>query len=165
MNRDFKNEIIEIAHSYKKRDELKSEELHNHPYDSSYLQAIDNLFSISQQAVEIFNSQLSSDLLAVYMIPKEFLEIFLDIPGRRGGFCIISTTKIVVFFDEDPNTITIIGKNRNKQRGANPNSTKVIQLLKATFSDEEGGFKYQDNTGGQLNPYDIVEILIGWIVS
>jgi len=91
--------------------------------------------------------------------------MFLEIPGRRGGFCIISPNKIVIFFDEDPNTITVIGKIRNNQSRVSQNSAKVVQLLKATFSNIEGEFQYKDNTGGTLDPYDIVALLIKWVVT
>lgn len=125
--------------------------------DSDFLGVIEELHSISESAVSS-----SQDDLTIYRLPSEFLEIFLDIPGRRGGFCIISATKLVIFFDEDPNLITVIGKNRNKQSGTN---TKTIQLLKVYFSIIDGDYKYKDNTGGQLNPNDIIDLLIKWIGS
>jgi hypothetical protein len=165
MNSDFEDQIIAIAQSYKNQEELKSIKLQSDSHDKVYLQAMDHLFLISQQAVNIFNSNSESEVLSAYKLPKEFLEMFLEIPGRRGGSSIISPNKIIIFFDEEPNTITVIGKIRNNQSGVSQNSVKVAQLLKATFSNKEGGFKYKDNTGGTLDPYDIVALLIKWVVT
>ncbi len=165
MNEDFEDQIICIAQNYSNQQELKSKELQSDPNDTPYLKAIDQLFLISQQAVNVFNSNSKSDVLSAYMLPKEFLEMFLEISGRRGGFCIISPTKIVIFFDEEPNTITVIGKIRNKQSGVSQSSAKVTQLLKATFLTKQGQYQYKDNTGGALDPYDIVALLVKWVVS
>ena len=165
MKKDFENEILAIAQSYKNQEEPKSIELQSGSSSSPYLQAIDHLFSISQQAINVFNSNSDSDVLSTYKLPTEFLEMFLEIPGRRGGFCLISPSKIVIFFDEEPNTITVIGKLRNKQSGVSQSSAKVIQLLKASFSNKEGELQYKDNTGGTLDPYDLVALLIKWVIS
>lgn len=165
MNNNFEDEIIAIAKSYKNQKESYSIELESDSSSSPYLQAIEHLFSISQQAINVFNSNSDSDVLSTYMLPKEFLEMFLEIPGRRGGFCIISPNKIVIFFDEEPSTITVIGKIRNNQSGVSQNSAKVVQLLKAKFSDIQDELQYKDNTGGTLDPYDTVAILINWVVT
>ena len=126
---------------------------------SGYIDVLDELYSISEKAVAS-----SQETLTLYKLPSEFLEIFLDIPGRRGGFCIISSSKLVVLFDEDPNLITVIGKIRNKE-SAIQNSTKSSQLLKVSFSKVGGKYKYKDNTGGHLDPYEIIALLTRWVVS
>ncbi|MEM7008314.1 MAG: hypothetical protein AAF462_04190 [Thermodesulfobacteriota bacterium] len=128
--------------------------------DSDYTDALGLLFLTAKNTVES-----SKEVLSIYNLPTEFLEIFLDIPGRRGGFCIISSSKYVVFFDEEPNTITIIGKNRSKQSGLAQNSSKTSQLLKVSFSNVDGKYQYKDNTGGIINPNDIVDITINWALS
>lgn len=162
MKKDFEKEIISLASNYGVKGNENSEFFSK---DRPYIEALDNLFIIAQNAALIFNSSAKYEALSVYKLPKEYLEMFLEIPGRRGGFCIISPDKIVVFFDEEPNTITVIGKNRNSQSGITQSSVKIVQLLKATFLHEKDGFKYKDNTGGQLNPYDIVTLLIKWVVA
>lgn len=164
MNKDFEKELIDIAKSYKKYPEHKSDNVEIDFADDLYLQALDHLFSISTEAVNIFNLNSKSDVLSTYKLPKEFLEMFLEIPGRRGGFCIISPDKIVIFFDEEPKTITVIGKNRNKEGGSSQNSAKISQLLKARFSNKDDSFQYVDNTGGAIDPYDIIALLIKWIM-
>ncbi len=131
--------------------------------DSDFLNAIQELYSISEKAVA--SSASSKEALTIYRLPLEFLEIFLDIPGRRAGFCVISSSKLVVFFDEDPNLITVIGKVRNKEQGHSQITSKAVQLFKISFDVIEGGFKYKDNTGGALDPGDIVDLVIKWSVS
>lgn len=164
MNKDFENEIIEIAKSHQDKDNCKLQTLQHSSEDEQYIEVIEHFFSISKEAVNIYNSSISAEVLSVYKLPKEFLEMFLEIPGRRGGFCIISPGKLAIFFDEDPQIITVIGKTRSSE-GKNNSSSKVNQLLKVSFSKKDQKYQYKDNTGGQLNPYDIIAILMGWIVS
>ena len=163
MNKDFENEIRAIAQD-SENDKVSSGSNVNSE-DLRYLGAIEQLFSISEQAVDIFNTNSKNTNLSTYKLPNEFLEIFLEIPGRRCGFCIISATKLIILFDEDPDLITVIGKKRNTESGTNTSGNKVSQLLKATFIEDNGKYEYKDNTGGQIDPYDMVLLLIKWVVA
>ncbi len=165
MNKDFENEIRAIAQSNKDRDKEPLGAVQAHSNDKNYTEVLEKLFSISEKAVNIYNSNTATEDLSVYKLPIEFLEMFLEIPGRRGGFCIISPTKLVIFFDEDPDLITVIGKIRNLNKNRNNTTSKATQLLKVSFSNKSGKYEYKDNTGGKLNPYDIVSLLIRWVSS
>ena len=165
MNKDFENEIRAIAQSNKDRYKEPSGAVKAHSNDKNYTEVLEKLFSISEKAVNIYNSNTATEDLSVYKLPIEFLEMFLEIPGRRGGFCIISLTKLVIFFDEDPDLITVIGKIRNLNKNRNNTTSKTTQLLKVSFSNKSGKYEYKDNTGGKLNPYDIVSLLIRWVSS
>lgn len=125
--------------------------------DSDYVSVLNELYTISETALDSLES------LSIYKLPVEFLEMFLDIPGRRGGFCIVSPSKLVIFFDEDPNIITVIGKNRGKEVAVA--QTKATQLLKLSFSNIGDKYEYKDNTGGVIDPTSIVDILIKWVSS
>ncbi|GJM15372.1 MAG: hypothetical protein DHS20C13_06990 [Thermodesulfobacteriota bacterium] len=164
MNKDFKNEIIQIAKNRQDQDNYKPQTFQHSSEDKEYIEVIEHFFSISKEAVDIYNANSTTDILNVYKLPKEFLEMFLEIPGRRAGFCIISPTKLVIFFDEDPRIITVIGKTRSFDRNNN-SSSKVNQLLKVSFSKKDQEYQYKDNAGGVLDPYDIVALLIKWVVS
>ena len=127
--------------------------------DSDYISVLNQLYAISENALA------SSDNLAIYKLPTEFLEMFLDIPGRRGGFCIVSSSKLVIFFDEDPNLITVIGKTRTKEGAIAQSQSKATQLLKLSFTNTGDKYEYKDNTGGVIDPTNIVEIIINWLSS
>ena len=160
MKKNFEEEIVKIVQDSQNKTSDEKSKLSSE--DNNFLGAIDHLFLISQQAVDIYNSQSETPMLSTYKLPKEFLEMFLEIPGRRGGFCIISPYKLVILFDEDPDLITVIGKKRNLQSDT---GNKTTQLLKVSFSKEGGEYKYKDNTGGQLDPYDMIALLTRWIVT
>jgi len=136
MNKDFENEIRAIAQSNKDRDKEPLGAVQAHSNDKNYTEVLEKLFSISEKAVNIYNSNTATEDLSVYKLPIEFLEMFLEIPGRRGGFCIISLTKLVIFFDEDPDLITVIGKIRNLNKNRNNTTSKATQLLKVSFSNK-----------------------------
>jgi len=162
MKKNFEAEISAIAKSNlnKKR---KSAEASGNGSDDIYLEVLENFLSLSEKAALIYNTASNSEVLSVYNIPKEFLEMFLDIPGRRGGFCLISPLKIVVFFDEDPQLVTVIGRSRNLDTKSS--HSKVTQLFKISYSIKGQEYEYKDNTGGVLDPYDIVSILVRWITA
>jgi hypothetical protein len=165
MNKNFEKEIRAISESNLDRDKDISRNIAPDSNDRNYLKVIEEFFSLSEKAVNIYNSISGVEVLSARMLPKEFLELFLEIPGRRGGACIISPVKIVIFFDEDPDLITVIGKKRNTKRSQNNTTSKVTQLLKVSFSSHNGKYEYKDNTGGKLNPYDIVCLLIRWVAA
>ena len=126
--------------------------------NSDYTNVLDELYSISENVIAS-----SAEALTIYKLPTEFLEMFLDIPGRRGGFCIVSPSKLVIFFDEDPNLITVIGKIRTKEGAIAQAQSKATQLLKLSFTKLGDRFEYKDNTGGVIDPAGIVEIIIKWV--
>jgi len=163
MNKDFENEIRAIAESNKDRNKNTAVTPQAHLDDLPFIEVIEEFFSISEKAANIYNSNSGVEVLSVCMLPKEFLELFLEIPGRRGGGCIISPSKLVIFFDEDPDLLTVIGKIRNSEGGGSNTTSKATQLLKISFSSHNGKYEYKDNTGGRLNPYEIVSLLIRWV--
>jgi len=165
MNKDFENEIIEIAKSHQDQDNYKPQTPQHSSEDEEYIEVIEHFFSISKEAVNIYNSNITTEVLSVYKLPKEFLEMFLEIPGRRGGFCIISPTRLIIFFDEDQQIITVIGKTRSSEGKNNNSSSKVNQLLKVSFSRKDQKYQYKDNAGGVLEPYEIVSLLIRWVTT
>lgn len=164
MENDFETRIAGLAEEYSLRDKIRTNTISQTPEDGLYLEVIDHLYSMSAQAVDVFNSSVESEVLSVYKLPGEFLEMFLDITGRRGGFCLISPDKTVIFFDEDPNIITVIGKSRNTTGKENA-SAKTVQLFKISISKNDKQLEYRDNTGGVLDPYDIILVLVSWVTA
>lgn len=165
MNKNFENEIRTISKTNLNRDKDISRKIAPVSNDQNYLKVIEEFFSLSEKAVNIYNSISGVEVLSARMLPKEFLELFLEIPGRRGGACIISPNRLVLFFDEDPQIITVIGKIRNSGDSRNNTTSKATQLLKVSFSSHKGKYEYKDNTGGVLNPYEIVSLLIRWVAA
>ena len=164
MENDFNDWITALANEYLVRNKINSDKERHTPDDEMHLEVIDHMFSISRKAVNAFNSSIDSEVLSVHILPGEFLEMFLDITGRRGGFCLISPDKTVIFFDEDPNILTVIGKSRNTT-GKESASAKTSQLFKISFFKKGKEYEYRDNTGGVLDPYDIISVLVSWLTS
>jgi len=164
MENDFETRVSGLAEEYLKRDKIHTNTITHTPEDELYLEVIDHLYCMSALAVDVFNSSAESEVLSVYKLPGEFLEMFLDITGRRGGFCLISPDKTVIFFDEDPNIITVIGKSRNTIGKENA-SAKTVQLFKISISKNDKLLEYRDNTGGVLDPYDIILVLVSWVTA
>jgi len=165
MKKTFEAEITAITKSNLNNKRQSAETSDNGSHDHVYIEVLERFLSISKEAIKIYNTAVNSEVLSVYDLPKEFLEMFLDIPGRRGGFCLTSPFKIVVFFDEDPQLITVIGRSRNQATKDSGSNSKATQLFKISFSKKDGEYEYKDNTGGVIDPHDIVSILVRWITA
>ena len=163
MKKSFEAEISSIAKSNNNKERQRAQAANNSS-DDIYIEVLQNFLSVIEEAVNNYNTAVNSEVLSAYNLPKDFLEMFLDIPGRRGGFCLVSPIKIAVFFDEDPQIITVIGKSR-KVGGEESGSPRTTQLFKISFSKTGKDYKYKDNTGGVIDPYDIVSIIVKWITA
>jgi len=166
MNEKFREEIREIAERVKRSIGDAPDVIpHADTVDERYLDAVGEFFDAASRAVEIFNDVIRKRILSLHRLNPEFFELFLGIPGRRDGFTIVSPRKIVILFDEEPSTITVIGKKRNMD-GAGAVLSTSKQLIKVTFNkNNDGTIYYTDNAGGRVDPYGLTALFIRWVSS
>lgn len=165
MNDEFKEEIRKIAVEAEHGNEALGRKLPESAGDAEFLKAIEEFFSAAREAVDIYNEASGSPVLALHRLPPEFLDLFLDIPDRRGGFSILSPRKIVILFDEDPDLVTVIGKKRKGDGSTGSALSSAIQLIKVSFKTGKDGISYRDNSGGAVNPRGLVALFIRWATS
>lgn len=166
MSEDFKREIREIAEKAAGVvGHTTASEGSNREADADFEAVLAEFLKISEEGVKIYNESVKEDILTVYKLPADFLEIFLSIPGRRGGLAIVSPVKLAVFFDEAPDIITVIGKLRNNSSSMQANINKTLQLIKISFTVGEKGYIYKESTGNTLDPEGIIALIIKWLVS
>jgi hypothetical protein len=166
MSDDFEKEIRKLAEKSQARPKraAKPDDLNRENQDD-FTAVLDEFLKIANEGVKIYNESVNENRLTIYELPGDFLEIFLGIQGRRGGLAIVSPERLAVFFDEDPDVITVIGKLRNSNSGMQVNMNKSLQLIKISFSKADRGYEYKDNTGKPLNSGGIIAVLMGWLVS
>ncbi|MEQ9618886.1 MAG: hypothetical protein RIG61_06900 [Deltaproteobacteria bacterium] len=163
MTDNFSDEIKKIARSMGAgKGEDSQGSLPAGESDREFVTVLDRFFKISEEGVRIFNRESQGIRLSIHKLSPEFLDLFLDIPGRRGGFSIVSPFRIVIIFDEDPALITVIGKQRKTDGGK---LSPAIQLIKTGFSVGTDGIEYRDNSGGRIEPREIVPLFIRWVSS
>ena len=166
MAEDFEREIRELAEkSLKRHKQTKRQDGRRHESDADFRTVLDEFLRISNAGAKVYNDSVKEKALTVYELPAEFLEIFLGIQGRRGGLAIAAPQRLAIFFDEDPDVITIIGKIRNNHGKVQVSVNKSLQLLKISFTKTDSGFEYSDNTGKPLDSEGIISIIIGWLVQ
>ena len=166
MNEDFKREIRYIAEKAAGGvGQARSSACSNRELDRPYLEALDEFYEISVEGVRTFNECVKQERLAVHRLPADFLELFLGIAGRRAGLYIVSPQKLAVFFDEDPDIITVIGKIRSNSSNIQTNVNKTLQLIKISFTVGEKGYIYKESTGNTLEPEGVIALIIRWLVS
>ncbi len=166
MSDEFKEEIKRLTEKFQVRPKQTAK-----PHgltrekDADFRAVLDEFLRISKEGVCIYNESANEEALAVYELSADFLEIFLSIPGRRGGLAIVAPGRLAVFFDEDPDLITVIGKLRSNDSNIQANTNKSLQLIKISFSRTNTGYEYKDNTGKTLSSEGIIAVIMGWLVS
>lgn len=165
MNDEFKEEIKKIALGAKAGNEAVPGQSQDSPRDREFLRVIDEFFSCSREAVDIYNEASGAGVLSLHRLPPEFLNLFLDIPGRRGGLSIVSPRRMVILFDEDPDLVTVIGKKRNRDGSAESRLSTAVQLIKVNFTAGKDGIAYTDNSGGAVDARGLVTLFIRWVTS
>ena len=133
------------------------------PYEIK--QAMKRLFNLVDSGVAAYNNGVGEKELSVYELPEEFLKVFLNLPGRRMGFFVIAPQKFVVFLDEKPDRVVVLGKKRQNERGAENGLIGARQLIKITCLMAGDALILKDNTGAALEIEDIVAHIIRWLVS
>ena len=163
MAQDFENEIREIARGVQEGKYPSAGAAPLTDIDKGFLAAIEEFYVLSRRAVTIFNDASPGMRLSLQRLTPDFLDLFLSIPGRRGGFSISSPSRIVILFDEDPDVLTVIGKRRKAAKGGEGKLSSAIQLIKVNFKMENNEVVYRDNAGGALDPESLVTLFIKWV--
>ena len=162
---DFDKEIKSIA---KEKIELVAEERAIEPeadMGKEVKEVMNRLFNIVELGVTIYNESLDKGKLSLYKLPEELLTLFLNLPGKRLGFCLIAEEKFIVFLDEEPGQVVVVGKNRQSFGTGENVLAKARQLIRITFMKSDDGFVFKDNTGSIVNPEEIILHIIKWAVS
>ncbi len=166
MTDDFEAEIKRLAQKFGKGVAKQTKQGATvRESDVDFKAVIREFQKAARKGADIFNDSVNEESLVVYELPAEFLEIFLGISGRRGGLAIAAPQRLAVFFDEDPNLITVIGKLRSNDSGVHTNVNKSLQLIKISFSSSDNGYVFKDNTGKPLDSEGIISVIIGWLVK
>src|SRR3990167_3105087 len=163
MAQDFENEIREIARGVPEGKSPSAGAAPLTDIDKGFLAAIEEFYVLSRRAVTIFNDASPGMRLSLQRLTPDFLDLFLSIPGRRGGFSISSPSRIVILFDEEPDVLTVIGKRRKAAKGGEGKLSSAIQLIKVNFKMENNEVVYRDNAGGEIGRSSLVTLFIKWV--
>lgn len=163
MAEEFDNDIREIARSLQAGEASPGGTPALTGRDKEFLAAIEDLYVHFRRAITIFNDVSPGMRLSLQRLTPDFLDLFLSIPGRRGGFSVFSPSRIVILFDEDPNVLTVIGKRRRTEKDGEGKLSPAIQLIKINFGMQDNAITYRDNAGGPLELHSLVTLIIKWV--
>jgi len=158
----FREEIIDMAREREKRRE-RDEAIDSGEAIYEAREAIDGFFSIAEAGVSAYNEGSGKRVLSTYRLPEELLTLFFNLPGKRLGFCIIGPERFVVFLDEMPNGILVLGQKKQSAGALGQVLARARQLIKITCLKSENGFIFKDNTGAALDQEDIIKHIIKWV--
>ena len=161
---EFQAEIRSIAKEKKQRrqdNRMKYTTDEEKVYDVK--EAMKRLFSLAELGVKAYNEGSGERVLSIYELPEELLTLFLNLPGRRMGYCIIGTERFVVFLDEVPNQVLVLGQKKQDLGVTGQVLSKARQLIKINCLRSKDRFIFLDNTGANLNPEDVIKHIRIWI--
>ncbi len=163
---EFQAEIRNIAKENEQRRKDKSERMMymtDVEKSSEIKGAMKRLFSLAELGVKAYNEGSGERVLSIYELPEELLTLFLNLPGRRMGYCIMGTERFVVFLDEVPNQVLVLGQKKQDLGVTGQVLSKARQLIKINCLRSKDRFIFLDNTGANLNPEDVIKHIIIWI--
>jgi hypothetical protein len=163
MAEEFDDDIRERARSVESGKGVRSGAPGLTDTDKAFLAAIEDFYVHFRRAITVFNDASPGMKLSLQRLTPDFLDLFLSIPGRRGGFSVSSPSRIVILFDEDPDVLTVIGKKRKTEKNGEGKLSAAIQLIKVNFRKEGDAVAYRDNAGGTLELHALITILIKWV--
>ncbi len=163
MAEEFDDDIREIARSVQNAKGSGADASALTDTDKAFLAAIEDLYVHFRRAITVFNEASPGMRLSLQRLTPDFLDLFLSLPGRRGGFSVFSPSRLVILFDEDPNVLTVIGKKRVAERDGAGKLSPAIQLIKINFYREVNTITYRDNAGGPVELHGLVTLIIKWV--
>ena len=163
----FEEEMMSLGENRKKARhegaEVERDAENRVPYPIK--QAMRELFNLVDSGVRAYNKGLGGKGLSVYELPEEILKMFFNLTDGRTGFCVIAPQKFVVFLNEKPDQVVVLGKRKQNERGPENGLIGARQLIKITCLKSGDGLGFRDNTGAALDLEDIVAHIIRWSVS
>jgi len=163
---EFQAEIRNIAKENEQRRKDKSERIMymtDVEKNSEIKEAMQRLFSLAELGVNAYNEGSGEKSLSIHELPEELLSLFLNLPGKRMGFCIIGPERFVAFLDEVPNQVLVLGQKRQDLGVKDQVLSKAKQLIKISCLRSKDGYIFKDNTGANLNLEDVIKHIIIWI--
>ena len=165
LMQSFEREITEIArtragaYSGGKRESTSGE------VDPRINEVMEKLCEQTKVGVIIYNNQSGDKKLSISKLPKELRTIFLNISGGRVGFCLYSEEKFVLFLEESPDQILVLGKTKQSQEKKEFELNRAVQLIKLTYEKVGDKYIFKDNTGSVVDHKEIIIHIIKWVVT
>lgn len=163
---EFQDEIRNIA---KEKEQKRQDKIIGYMDDEEKVyeikEAMQRLFSLAELGVKAYNEGSGEKSLSIHELPEELLSLFLNLPGKRMGFCIIGPERFVAFLDEVPNQVLVLGQKRQDLGVKDQVLSRAKQLIKITCLKSGDILIFKDNTGASLDLEDVIKHIIRWLVG
>ena len=159
---NFREEVMNLAREKLK---MKTADRKAESASNSVKEVMESLLKTTELGVSFYNQVAENKKLSIYSLPEELLVLFLNLPGKRVGFCLIAPEKFVVFLNDEPGQVVVFGKKRQNSGSGENVLIRARQLIKVSFAKTEDGYLFKDNTGSVLDPEEMILHIIRWAVS
>lgn len=111
--------------------------------------------------VESLNKEYGRDAISVVAPSRGFMHAVFDADAETRGFLLLfGTSKLVMVFCGDGNTVTFVGR---KIDSGSQSQNKNLKLLGAIWEEtEDGKYLLRDSTGVEIEIRELVLRIIRW---
>lgn len=163
---NFRKDIMNIAERKKQISDKKLISREDNSSSSNLIEVMNIFYAKAEQGVNIYNKAIEGGELSIFKLPEELLQVFLNVPGKQIGFCLMSDIKFVLFIIGDvPHEVLIFGKRRQSSGSREPFLARATQLIRIKIERSGNIYRYEDNTGSPIDPDEIVVHIINWAVT
>lgn len=163
--RDFRERITNIAEGRKQTGNKGSISPEGDNLIIDLKEVMNDLYDKTELGVNVYNEVAEVRELSIFRLPEELLQVFLNVPGKQIGFCLMSEIKFVLFIGELPDEVLVLGKKRQSYGNKGPFLARAIQLIRIKFEQSGSTYSYRDNTGSLIDPEEIIIHILNWAVT
>lgn len=127
--------------------------------------AISRLFGIGEEAVRLYNDAMGGEGLWIVDTPPIVLSAFLNFDGWRKGFALLTSRKYVVFVNDPPDRILVLGRETLSPENSARGRKGAVQLINMSIESSSEGVLYKDSNGSVLDPAEITALVVKWVTG
>jgi hypothetical protein len=162
---DFREKIMNIAERKKQNSDKTLISREGNSSSSDLKEVMNVLYGKTELGVNIYNEAINGGELSIFKLPEELLQVFLSVPGKSIGFCLMSDIKFVIVIGGAPDEVLFFGKKRKSSQNTEPLLARAIRLIRIKFGNSGDIYSYKDNTGSPIDPDELIVHIINWAVT
>lgn len=160
----FEEEIRKIARRTKSpisKDVVNVESLLTS--ESAIQEVMNILYRQVESAVSVYNEESRNDELSLYKFHEKIAQLLMGVNECSSSFCVISQNRFVVFLEDNPDHVVVVGKDIKKNGTKENLLSRARQLIRLSFEKAEGEYLYRDNTSARIDSREVIVLIINWL--
>lgn len=136
------------------QNKLSIHKIDNKENESSALKNL--IYSEFEKAALFLNNKYEFKLIEIFQTPASLLSLLFNIDNGRGFLISFGKSKLVLVLLEEQNFLTFVGRTSDS-------INKNIKLLRLTIFDlGNGNYTLKDNSGMNIDIYEVISVIMKW---